>query len=61
MIEIWKVCLIQLLIIAGCVWCQSAAYRNGVRDGYCNPWIPHVRRQIKQQRLVQAQKENDCP
>jgi len=43
------------------LWAQRAAYRNGVVDGYCNPWLPHVRRQIKSYRLVQARKEDDCP
>ena len=33
-----------------------SAYRNGVRDGYQNTWLPHVREQIKEERLTQGAK-----
>lgn len=45
-----------LLIILGVVLlgvaCTEAAYRNGVRDGYSNPWLPRVRKQIDAERLT---------
>jgi hypothetical protein len=41
-----------LLIFA--VWGVFPAYRNGVRDGYQNTWLPHVKKQIKQEGLKQG-------
>jgi hypothetical protein len=28
-----------------------ASYRNGVRDGYANSWLPHVQKQIQEEDL----------
>ena len=41
--------IVVLLALVSCV----AAYRNGVRDGYQNLWLPHVKKQIKEQKLEQ--------
>jgi len=33
----------------------NSAYRNGVRDGYQNTWLPHVQLQIHEESLEQGE------
>lgn len=33
-----------------------AAYRNGVRDGYSNTWLPQVKKQIRDENLTQGRR-----
>ena len=33
-----------------------SAYRNGVRDGYQNTWLPHVKEQVRQEQLHQGER-----
>lgn len=45
------VAFFMFLLIAG----VRAAYKNGVRDGYQNTWLPHVQNQIREQGLQQGE------
>ncbi len=44
-----------ILLLVFAVVGAFAAYRNGVRDGYQNIWLPHVQDQVKKEGLVQGQ------
>lgn len=44
--------LLLVVVLLALVSC-AAAYRNGVRDGYQNNWLPHVKKQIKDEKLEQ--------
>ena len=38
----------------------GSAYKNGVRDGYQNTWLPHVQNQIREQKLTQGDEVRDA-
>jgi hypothetical protein len=33
----------------------KSSYRNGVRDGYQNTWLPSVKRQVQEEGLMQGE------
>lgn len=47
------VMLSYVLIAIFCAFCVHIAYRHGVRDGYQNDYLPHVRNQIREEKLEQ--------
>jgi len=47
------VIIIFLLIL---VAVSRSAYGNGVRDGYQNTWLPHIKAQIREEQLQQGER-----
>ncbi|MCI0553692.1 MAG: hypothetical protein L0287_22320 [Anaerolineae bacterium] len=45
--------VLLLVVILLALVSSHTAYRNGVRDGYQNNWLPHVKKQIKDEGLEQ--------
>ena len=48
--------LLLSLLVTFTVIATQSAYRNGVRDGYQNTWLPHIRKQVLEEELTQGPK-----
>lgn len=45
------VAILTIVLFAVIIKGVHTAYKNGVRDGYQNTWLPHVQKQVREQNL----------
>lgn len=48
--------LVLVFLVTLTVIAVSSAYRNGVRDGYQNTWLPRVQEQVREEHLLQGER-----